>query len=278
MEKELTLREIQQGELVVLKKIKEICEQSNTNYFLIFGTLLGAIRHKGIIPWDDDIDVGMMREDYEKFISYCTKHKEELLPFKLYHYSTKKDYIYPIARFVDTRYWVDYQDVPDYNLGLFVDIYPFDGCGNSKEERSAVFRKVRKGIMPLISLGARSNVLNNHGLVNYIVKCILRGLAIVVGQNRLLRIVDKRAKKYSIPESTYVNCLVWDNTYADMFPRADFMSLTDIQFEDSTFKIPQNYDRILKLEYDDYMQLPPEEDRIGHHFYKVYHNKFYCDR
>lgn len=270
MEKELTLREIQQGELVVLKKIKEICEQSNTNYFLIFGTLLGAIRHKGIIPWDDDIDVGMMRDDYEKFISYCTKHKEELLPFKLYHYSTKKDYIYPIARFVDTRYKIDYKDTVDYDLGLFVDVYPFDGCGNTIEERNKIFKKVRGGVLAFISLGVRTNVLYNHGLLNYIVKCSMWLAAKVIGQNRMIKIIEKRAKTICPTDSKYVNCVIWDTTHAKMFPRKCFKELIEVPFGDYHFKIPKDFDEVLKLEYDTYMNLPPEEDRVGHHYYKAY--------
>ena len=169
MEKELTLREIQLGELKILKKIKEICSLINIDYFLFCGTLLGAVRHHGIIPWDDDIDVGMMRKDYEIFVSYCKEHDKELLPFKLFHYTTNKKYIYPIARLVDTRYVVDYKDFKDYGLGLFVDLYPFDGCGNSIEERDYIFKKVRGETIDLVSLGARSTIIFNHVIINYIV-------------------------------------------------------------------------------------------------------------
>lgn len=270
LSKELTLLEIQKGELEVLKKIKQICDEIGLNYFLFCGTLIGAVRHKGIIPWDDDIDVGMMREDYEKFVSYCASHSEDLLPFQLYHYTTNKDYIYPIARFVDTRYTIDYEGYRDYNLGLFVDLYPIDGCGNSIEERNAIFHKVRDFVIPLISLGARKSVLYNHGIVNYITKSVLRRVALIIGQNRLLRIIDNRAKRYCPKSSKYVMCVIWDNFRSSFFPSECFEEFIEVPFEDGLFKVPRKYDEILKLVYGDYMKLPPEEERIGHHYYKAY--------
>lgn len=270
MMKELSLREIQLGELEILKKIKEICNLIDIDYFLFCGTLLGAIRHHGIIPWDDDIDVGMMRSDYECFISYCKTHEKDLLPFKLFHYSTHKKYIYPIARFVDTRFAVKYKDFKDYGLGLFVDLYPFDGCGNTLEERNIIFKKVRGKTIALISLGARSNILFNHGVINYIVKTILWLIAKVIGQNKLIRRVDERAKKYGSQKYKYVQCIIWDSFRAKMFHKVCFDKLIEVPFEDDYFKVPIDYDKVLREEYGDYMELPPEEERIGHHYYKAY--------
>ena len=139
--KELTLREIQLGELGVLKKLKEICEDQGLRYFLFFGTLLGAIRHKGFIPWDDDVDVGMPREDYEKLLGYFRENSDALLPFRLMHFSTNENYIYPIARICDTRYQVDYSETKEYGLGLFIDIYPFDGWGDTEEDGERIYRQ-----------------------------------------------------------------------------------------------------------------------------------------
>ena len=138
--KALTAREVQLGELEVLKKLDEICSQLNLRYFLTYGTLLGAVRHQGFIPWDDDVDVMMPRPDYEKLIEYLQFNEKELSPFKLMHYRTNKEYIYPISRFVDTRYWIDYEGTTDYGLGLFVDIYPLDGCGNTAQHAEKVMK------------------------------------------------------------------------------------------------------------------------------------------
>lgn len=270
IQRELTLKEIQQGEFEVLKKLKSICDELELNYFLFCGTLIGAIRHNGFIPWDDDVDVAMLRKDYEKLIYYCNLHAEELLPFKLYHYTSKKDYIYPIARLVDTRYSIVYKDAKDYDLGLFVDIYPLDGCGNTKAERDIIFSKVRKNLISLISLGARTNILFNHGLLNYITKGIIKGVAMLIGQNRLCRWIDNRAKKYCPKDSDFSMCIIWDSFSIDFFPTEYFKEYIEIPFEDELFKIPSKYDIMLRSWYGDYMRLPPIEERIGHHYYKAY--------
>ena len=85
-EKKLSLKEIQEESFKILEKLKEIFDQNGWKYYLAYGTLLGAIRHEGFIPWDDDIDLWVPREDYEKFISYCLNNKEKLKPFELIHY------------------------------------------------------------------------------------------------------------------------------------------------------------------------------------------------
>lgn len=128
---------MQEGALNILKKLDGICREQGLRYFLFYGTLIGAIRHKGFIPWDDDLDVAMPRPDFDRLVEYCRRHREELLPMRLMTVDDNPQYVYPIARFSDTRYRVKYQGIRDYGLGLFVDIYPLDGCGDTEEEARA---------------------------------------------------------------------------------------------------------------------------------------------
>ena len=104
MEKELTLEEVQLESFKILLKIKEIFDKHGWKYFLAYGTLLGAYRHDGFIPWDDDIDVFVPRKDYDAFIDYAIEHEKELLPFKIIHYKNNPQYVYPIARFTNTEF------------------------------------------------------------------------------------------------------------------------------------------------------------------------------
>ena len=134
---ELTLRQMQEGALNILKKLDGICREQGLRYFLFYGTLIGAIRHKGFIPWDDDLDVAMPRPDFDRLVEYCRRHRQELQPMQLMTVDDNPQYVYPIARFSDTRYRVKYQGIRDYGLGLFVDIYPLDGCGDTEEEARA---------------------------------------------------------------------------------------------------------------------------------------------
>lgn len=142
---ELTLRQMQEGALNILKKLDGICREQGLRYFLFYGTLIGAIRHKGFIPWDDDLDVAMPRPDFDKLVAYCRRHRQELQPMQLMTVDDNPRYVYPIARFSDTRYRVKYQGIRDYGLGLFVDIYPLDGCGDTEEEARAWVQQPHAG-------------------------------------------------------------------------------------------------------------------------------------
>ena len=262
---ELTLEEIQQNSFQVLLKFKEICDENNLQYFLAYGTLLGAIRHKGFIPWDDDIDVWMPRPDYERFIKLCIEN--DLTPFCLKHYKTCKEYIYPIARLVDTRFKVDYNDTKEYGLGLFIDIYPLDGMvATDKKHRKKSNRLMRKiGMMGMKNYIPSPNKLKN--IVKYpyfIFKKIFNR-----NSNKLIAKADKLAQKYDYSQSETVGCAVWDIEWK-IVPKNDFADAVDVEFNGCTFKAPIGYDNLLRKSYRDYMQLPPENERIAHHDYKAY--------
>ena len=122
MKKELTLQEIQQASLEILKKIKEICDKEGFKYVLSWGTLIGAVRHKGFIPWDDDIDIMMPRPDHDKLMQYMEEHKEELKPLEVFNNDTCANYPYMLTRISDSRYILDVDNEDDFGIGVFIDI------------------------------------------------------------------------------------------------------------------------------------------------------------
>ena len=131
MNRELSLEEVHKETLNVLKKIDEICEHNDIKYSIMYGTLIGYMRHNGFIPWDDDMDVCMLRPEYDKFVAYCNEHEEELYPFKLMSKYTADDYPFNLQRFCDTRFkMVKTDGLSDAGMGLFIDIYPLDALGN----------------------------------------------------------------------------------------------------------------------------------------------------
>lgn len=267
--KELTLREIQLGELEVLKKLAEICRENNLKYFIAYGTLLGAVRHKGFIPWDDDVDVIMPRDDYNQLVEWCRDHAGELKHFVLKHYSLDKKYIYPIARLCDTRYQVDYKDSIDYGLGLFIDIYPFDGCGDNIKEAKKI-EKSFKNIRACIAVAGNPHfIASKTAFWRNCIKIPLYCYAKTRGINHLLSKLDRCAQKHKYEDSKLVYCTVWGNTNYSV-EKSIFDDVVYMNFEGFQFPAPAQYDRWLKNIYGDYMAFPPKEDRIAHHCYKAY--------
>lgn len=264
--RELTLNEIQQGSYQVLLKFKQICEENNLRYFLAYGTLIGAIRHKGFIPWDDDIDVWMPRPDYEKFVQYCINNTSELNEEScvLKHYKTCKEYIYPIARLVDTRYRIEYTDAKDYGLGLFIDIYPLDGVKSGSRKQ---LRKRKNYIRKISLLGANHYVKSPNKFRN-IFKKIYYIFNKNKNLNKLIAKWDEEARECEYENSDKVACVVWETK--ECLDKCDFEKSVDVEFNGEIFKAPQGYDRLLRKTYGDYMQLPPEEERIAHHYYRAY--------
>ena len=262
--KELTLQEIQQGSYKVLLKLKEICDKLNLNYFLAYGTLIGAIRHKGFIPWDDDIDVWMSRPDYERFVKYCLEHEDETKPFVLKHYKTCKEYIYPIARLVDTRYKIDYTDAKEYGLGLFIDIYPLDGVKVGSKKQA---RKRKRYIRKIGMLGASHYIKSKNRVKNFLKK-IYYAFYKNSDINQVIAKADKAAQSYGYDEYDSVACVVWEAT--ECLDKCHFASTVDVEFNGQPFKAPVGYDSLLKKLYGDYMKLPPESEQIAHHYYKAY--------
>lgn len=268
--KALTAREVQLGELEVAKKLDEICGKLNLRYYLAYGTLLGAVRHQGFIPWDDDVDVMMPRPDYEKLVAYLISHEKELAPFKLMHHKTNKDYIYPISRLVDTRYWIDYQNAQDYGLGLFVDIYPLDGCGNNPEEAAQIMQRGSADIVMINVAGLdKYHPSASGGFLRSVAKFLGYCYAKFRGARYFAAKLDAMGKQYAYDDCEYVNLTIWDITMKPL-KKEWFDSAERMQFEDAMLCVPSCYHEILTQTYGDYMELPPEDQRIAHHFYTAY--------
>ena len=148
--RKLSMRENQLEALKILKDVCTICEENKFEYYLAWGTLLGAVRHQGFIPWDDDIDIMMPRPDYERFLEYCRTHEEQMKPYQLIHISTNAEYVYVLARVTNTEYKAEYLGVREYGLGTFIDVYPLDGLGETyqvackKMKKNFIIRKLIK--------------------------------------------------------------------------------------------------------------------------------------
>lgn len=273
MYRELSMKEIQEVSLEILKQIAKLCEQLNLNYFLIYGTLIGAIRHHGYIPWDDDVDIMMPRSDHDKLITYLMSHP--LPHLQVFNRETCLEYPYMITRISDDRYVLKMDNEKPYGMGVFIDIYPFDGLGNTEKEAVKYGMKGDR-LSSLCYLATRDHyaIENTSSLVRKLIKRPIYLVSKIIGKNIIQKRIEKLSRKYRYDESEYVGCFVWlSGGIKDIFKKEWFCDYEMCQFEDYNFRVPKEYDKILTHIYGNYMELPPEKDRIGHHYYKAYHKQ-----
>lgn len=273
----LTLEEIHKETLEILKKIIVICDELKINYFLAYGSLIGAVRHQGFIPWDDDLDLIMLRPDYDKFLQYCTEHEQMLLPYKLMGRHNTPGFPFNISRFCDMRYKMVSDEITDAGMGMFIDIYPFDGAGSEPDD---VMKKTGK--KRLFYLNCAFSALRKHyhpsskGLLHNLIKFPGHCFARIMGADFFLDRLEKFKDTFPLEESKYVICMVWDWPIR-LKEKKHFEEFTYLPFEGIQVKVPKEYDAVLRSSYGDYMQLPPEDQRVPHHEYSLYRKPEYFE-
>lgn len=273
--KELSLSEIQQSSLNILKWIDEVCETNGIKYSLAYGTLLGAIRHKGFIPWDDDVDIMMARPYYEKFLSLLESKEMDIYPYEVLNMRTNNNCPHVISRVSDSRYKLIVENESDYGLGTFVDIYVVDGIGKTQEEAEKIISMTMK-YPSLIFLSTRNHfsVGGTKGLVKRILKFPAYIIAKILGKSFWCARLNKIIRNLNYDASTYVGIVEWGERPKSPSRKVMLKQWINnpllVDFEGYKFRAPNNYDAVLKLNYGDYMQLPQEKDRVPHHLYKAY--------
>lgn len=266
------LKKIQSLELEALRTIISVCEKCNIEYFLIAGSVLGAIRHDGFIPWDDDIDIGMTRDNYRRFL----KEAPALLPEKYYlqtPYNDKNNpYFYSKLRINGTKV-VEYCNRKiDMHHGVYVDIFPLDEVPDDEQLNKAQHEKVQK-LIRLFSLRQVPDISDKPITIPDKLKGIFRRLlyyvARIIPYGYLIDKLEKEFTKYNGTEQKNFACLNYPKRETNYVLKTDLYPLTNHIFDGLMVKIPYNYDTYLKTHYKDYMKLPPEDQRFGHKPYYV---------
>jgi lipopolysaccharide cholinephosphotransferase len=251
MDNYLSLEEIKQIEIQILDYVVDICEQNKLRYYLMYGTLIGAIRHKGFIPWDDDIDIAMPRPDYDKFIEITTNIDKNR--FQVFS-SNNIDYFLGFGKVVDNHTQiVETETIYSPDKKIWIDIFPFDGTPNPNAFHSKLCYIINKcraaAVYPCFPKGKGGN---------YLYWKICR----MIGYKFFLNWYEKLCRKYKYDESEYVGLL---SNRIEIFPRKMFRDTTKVEFEKKKYNAPIDYEGVLTINFGDYMQLPPENQRITHH-------------
>lgn len=254
------LKKLHDCEVEILNEIVRVCEKYSLVYFLVGGTLLGAVRHKGFIPWDDDLDIAMPREDYNKFLEIAPK---ELQPdFALQYHKNEKNYWLPFAK-VRRKNTIYQEELPFFvnEQGIWVDVFPLDYVKNKNLCLNAYLKS--KSIRLFI------NKLNDKefNAKNWSFKFrLLFGLCKLfhIKNAQLMKIHDKIVPKKQ--KGDYI--MNFGSQYGvekQFMPKEYYFPAKKLEFEGKEYNVPNEYEKVLMQIYGaDYMQLPPVEKRINH--------------
>lgn len=261
------LNKIQQEILASLAVFHDFCEQHGLTYYLSSGTLLGAARHKGFIPWDDDADLFMPRNDYQKLVQLADQ-----LPagFRLGHGALDKNYVYPFAKLYSDKFQVTENfGGQSFTSGLWVDIFPMDGTFSNNTLRQFHFALAAKlrFIYQLKTRGYRPPITKTNKLIFYIkstVKKVLHGGLCLIPQPVLFKGIEAIVSIKPVGKSAIVGRLYSRYRSKAAFNADIFKSKVLLDFEDHQFYAPIGYHQYLTNLYGDYMTPPAVEDRATH--------------
>lgn len=252
------MNELQTKILEIAKVYIEVCEKMKLRYFAFGGTVLGAARHNGFIPWDDDIDFVMPRKDYEIFI----KEAQKFFPSQYFvqSYLSENDYFYPYAKVRDSNTTFIETMVKDLkiNHGIFIDVFPLDGTpekmGKIKFKEKLQNNFYNRRLMPFLY----SNKGKRNKFYNLISKIFLPSKKLAFKHSLSF------AKKYDFDKSKYF-CWNWGKSFIKLFKSEWFYNYTYLQFEDIKIKVPCKYVDYLNKHYGNWKEFPPIEKRISYH-------------
>lgn len=264
MENEYSLKQLQQKNLELLLELDKFCKNYNKKIFVIGGGLIGAVRHKGFIPWDDDLDVFMLRDDYEWL---CENFNNLADNEKFYFEKTTKDHYTRLqigavvdenTTFVKTRQ----KDLSDIHHGVRIDIIPLDGCPKSRFKRKT---QILWALLYSMFIVGEPHTSKGKAL-ELISRILLAFFPTPKSRYKAWRLAEKRMTRFKAEECESLTELCsWYQYMVNEYSKEIFSEVVYLPFEDAQIPAPVGYDAYLKKAFGNYMELPPEEDRVPKH-------------
>ena len=272
------LEKVQKLELNALKVVDQICKELGIEYFAIGGTALGAIRHGGYIPWDDDIDIGMLRADYEKFVKEACGLIPEGYTLQTPYVGTTCPYPYSKLK-VDGTEYVEYSTRNlKVHQGVYVDIFPFDEFSDDDEPGQRIYNKIRF-LVRLFTFRQKPDVTYQPAGIIQHMKAVMRRVVHygtkMIPYHVLLNAIDRNMKKFNNGHQKGIGSYLIPKYKAEYIEKERFYPLKQVKFEDMVVGVASDYHTYLTRHYGDYMVLPPESERVGHKPYRI--NLGNCD-
>lgn len=259
----ISIEELKKLQFDILCFVDDFCRKNEIHYWIDCGTLLGAVRHKGYIPWDDDIDIGMLREDYEKFIMLFPGSSDRYI---LKSAELNEDYFIPFGKVIDDNTILYEPDKNGYKLAVYIDVFVYDNAPDDEKILSKMFD--RRDLLRRL----------NHAQTGYHRKTpmIFKEIAYHIGKTILKVFPRGYFNKKSIELCKQYNNKItkrignFTSETRMTGEKSIFENFVEIEFEGRLFKAPSGYDKWLHAFYGDYMKLPPKEKRVSHHEFEAF--------
>lgn len=264
--KEIGLEELKVLQLDVLQAIHDFCQANGITYSLACGTALGAVRHHGYIPWDDDIDIYLLRDDYNRLIeTYPIDGRYQLISME-----RDSNWDRPYAKAYDSKTVLIEENIKgDKTLGVGMDVYPIDRVPDNEIEWKT-FDKRRRHIQRLLQLKQQKRFKGEHALYKNLVLFGGKLLLSPFSRKVFAKYIDRFIRQFNNTESPWVFESVQGMIQKNRFHRYVFNETIPVPFEDRQFMLFKDYDEYLSNGYGDYMKLPPKEKQVAHHSFKAY--------